>query len=322
MINTNSSYMDKRIQMTEEEMKISSDIYKNEFWNRAMRGMHPQDDKMTVGKSKNGMFKLPMDSSREYQTALKKESFFRNIATCVDAPRFDGKIWVSDSEESAEFVEDNKPISTVDVTASLTDKEINCNKVAVIVTYRNDLVNDIGFDLKKNLTSRIAKAFNRAEENAFINGTGVNMPIGILHDTDGAEISVTTSNITFDNISELFLSVKPKYRKNGVWVMNDETALVLRKLKDADGNYIWNHNTDTIFGKSVFISDFMPNVNNGNKPIAFGDFSYYWIVNRSGILVRTLAEKFALSQQTGYLACEYLDARLLRSEAVKVLKLS
>lgn len=99
-----------------------------------MRGMHPQDDKMAVGKSKNGMFNLPMDSSREYQTALKKESFFRNIATCVDAPRFDGKIWVSDSEESAEFVEENKPISTVDVTASLTDKEINCNKVAVIAT--------------------------------------------------------------------------------------------------------------------------------------------------------------------------------------------
>lgn len=196
------------------------------------------------------------------------------------------------------------------------------SKVAVIVTYRNDLVNDIGFDLKRNLTSRLANAFNRAEENAFINGIGVNMPIGILHDTDGAEIGVTTSNITFDNISELFLSVKPKYRKNGVWVMNDETALVLRKLKDADGNYIWNHNTDTIFGKSVFISEFMPNVNNGNKPIAFGDFSYYWIVNRSGILVRTLAEKFALSQQTGYLACEYLDVRLLRSETIKVLKLS
>lgn len=215
MMNTNSSYMDKTVQMVEEEMKISSDIYKSEFWNKAMRGMHPQDDKMDSGKSKNGMLKLPMSSSREYQAALKKDSFFRNIATCVDAPRFDGRIWVSDSEESAEFVEGNKPISTVDVTTSLRDKKINCNKVAVIVTYRNDLVNDIGFDLKKNLTVCLAKAFNRAEENAFITGTGVNMPIGILHDTDGAEIGVTTPNITFDNISELFLSVKPKYRKNG-----------------------------------------------------------------------------------------------------------
>lgn len=74
MMNTNSNYMDKKVQMVEEEMKISSDIYKSEFWNKAMRGMHPQDDKMDSGKSKNGMFKLPMSSSREYQAALKKAS--------------------------------------------------------------------------------------------------------------------------------------------------------------------------------------------------------------------------------------------------------
>lgn len=148
------------------------------------------------------------------------------------------------------------------------------------------------------------------------------MPIGILHETDGAEVGVTTTSITFDNISELFLSVKARYRKNGVWIMNDDTALALRKLKDADGNYIWNHNTDIIFGKPVYVSEFMPNIESGKKPIVFGDFSYYWIVNRSGILVRTLSERFALKQQTGYMACEYLDARLLRSEAIKVIQMA
>ena len=104
--------------------------------------------------------------------------------------------------------------------------------------------------------------------------------------------------------------------------MNDDTALAFRKLKDADGNYIWNHNTDTIFGKPVYVSEFMPNIESGKKPIVFGDFSYYWIVNRSGILVRTLSERFALKQQTGYMACEYLDARLLRSEAIKVIQMA
>ena len=322
MMNTNSSYADKRAQMVEEEMKIASDTYKHEFWNKAMRGIQPQDDKMSAGMSKNGMFKLPLDSSREYQKALEQESFFRSIATCVDAPRSDSTIWVSDNDDQAAWVEEGRTIPTAIATEDLANKEVNCNKLAVITSFRDDLVQDIGFDLKKNLTSRLAKAFNRAEENAFINGTGVNMPIGILRDTDGAEIGVTTLNITFDNISELFLSVKPKYRKNGAWVMNDETALVLRKLKDADGNYIWNHNTDSIYGKPVFISEFMPNVDVDNKPIAFGDFSYYWIVNRSGVSVRTLGEKFALLQHTGYLACEYLDARLLRSEAVKVIQMA
>lgn len=104
--------------------------------------------------------------------------------------------------------------------------------------------------------------------------------------------------------------------------MNDETALALRKIKDADGNYIWNHNTDTILGKPVYILEHMPGATSGNKPIAFGDFSYYWIINRRPLAVRTLAEKFALNDQTGYLAVEYLDGRLVRREAIKTLQIS
>lgn len=306
----------------EKEIQLSNKAYDTEIWDKLMRGLQPSSEKTSVGKAMNGMFELPMESSREYQTALKKESFFRNIATCVDAPRTNSTIWISDSEVDASFVGEGAQVSTIDVTDSLMDKEIKCNKVAVITAYRNDLVSDIGFDVKRNLITIFAKGFNRAEENAFINGTGVDMPIGILHETDGAEVGVTTTSITFDNISELFLSVKARYRKNGVWIMNDDTALALRKLKDADGNYIWNHNTDTIFGKPVYVSEFMPNIESGKKPIVFGDFSYYWIVNRSGILVRTLSERFALKQQTGYMACEYLDARLLRSEAIKVIQMA
>lgn len=311
--------MNKKV---EKEIQLSNKTYDTEIWDKLMRGLQPSSEKALVGKAMNGMFELPMESSREYQTALKKESFFRNIATCVDAPRTNSTIWISDSEVDASFVEEGAQVSTIDVTDSLMDKGIKCNKVAVITAYRNDLVSDIGFDVKRNLITTFAKGFNRAEENAFINGTGVDMPIGILHETDGAEVGVTTTSITFDNISELFLSVKARYRKNGVWIMNDDTALALRKLKDADGNYIWNHNTDTIFGKPVYVSEFMPNIESGKKPIVFGDFSYYWIVNRSGILVRTLSERFALKQQTGYMACEYLDARLLRSEAIKVIQMA
>ena len=57
--------------------------------------------------------------------------------------------------------------------------------------------------------------------------------------------------------------------------MNDETALKLRTLKDASGNYLWNHTDDTIMGKPVHISNYMPSEAAGAKPIAFGDFSYY-----------------------------------------------
>ena len=58
------------------------------------------------------------------------------------------------------------------------------------------------------------------------------------------------------------------------------------------------------------------------KPIAFGDFSYYWIVGRKPVTVRTLLEKFVLYDQIGYLAFEFLDGKLVRNEAIKVIQMA
>lgn len=71
--------------------------------------------------------------------------------------------------------------------------------------------------------------------------------------------------------------------------------LALRKLKDADGNYLWNSNNDTILGKPVYISEFMPDAQSGNKLVTFGDFSHYWFISRSPVSLRTLTEQFAIN---------------------------
>ena len=66
----------------------------------------------------------------------------------------------------------------------------------------------------------------------------------------------------------------------------------------------------------------MPNIAAGAKPVLFGDFRYYWIVDRSPVTVRTLHEHFALYDQIGYLAYEFLDGKLIRREAVKTIKIT
>ena len=103
--------------------------------------------------------------------------------------------------------------------------------------------------------------------------------------------------------------------------MNDRTALAWRSLKDANGNYIWNHSNDTILGKKAVISEFMPDAENGSEPIAFGGFSYYWIVDRKATYIRTLVELFAELGQNGYLAYKFLDAKLIRKESIKVIQM-
>lgn len=187
--------------------------------------------------------------------------------------------------------------------------------------FDTDFVEDFSFDFGEYLISRFARNFGRGEDKAFITGTGINEPTGILHESEGAQVGITADTLTYDSVIELFFSVEPEYRKSAAWLVNDKTALALKKLKDADGNYLWNSNNDTILGKPVVISEFMPDAEVGSKPIAFGDFSYYWIVDRSKVSLRTLTEKFDTLDQIGYLAIKYLDGKLIRNEAVKVLTL-
>lgn len=147
------------------------------------------------------------------------------------------------------------------------------------------------------------------------------MPTGILSE-NGATVGVTASGISFDDVIRLYFSVEKQYRGNSAWLMNDETALALRLLKDANGNSLWNHANNTILGKPVYIDNHMPSAGAGAKPIAFGDFSFYWIVEREPFTVRVLKEKFFEAGQIGYLAYEFLDGKLIQPEAVKVLQIT
>ena len=167
--------------------------------------------------------------------------------------------------------------------------------------------------------------FGRVEEKAFLNGDGIGKPKGVLFETNGADVGVTAASetdITFDEVTRLFFSLKPEYRSGAIWVMNDETALALRSFKDSTGNYLWRGSADTLLGKPVVITNNMPSAKGGKKPIAFGDFGYYWIVERQPLSVRPLFEKYSLIGKTGYIGFERLDGRLICSEAIKVLQMA
>ena len=146
------------------------------------------------------------------------------------------------------------------------------------------------------------------------------MPTGLLSEK-GASVGVISKALSFDDVIRLYFSVDEHMREKGTWLVNDETALALRLLKDENGNALWNHTSDTILGKPVYINNSMPSVAPGAKPIAFGDFSCYWIVEREPLTVRVLKEKFIEHGQIGYLAYEFLDGKLIQPDAVKVLQI-
>ena len=170
--------------------------------------------------------------------------------------------------------------------------------------------------------------YGAAEEEAFLTGDGTGKPTGLLHTTGSVQIGVTTAGataITADELIDLIYSLKSPYRRNAVLIMNDSTIKAIRKLKDSQGQYLWQPSLvagtpDTILSKRVVTSEYMPEVAAGAKSVVFGDLSYYWIADRQGRTFKRLNELFAATGQVGFLASQRLDGKLTLPEAIKVLQ--
>jgi len=301
---------------------INSSEYNRNFWN-AMRGKNNNYEGVGAGRHSNtGSYQLPQESDSKYTEALPKESIFRNIATVMSAPRLDSTIRTFDAQDIATWLGDGSLAAYYDGVDTFNTLTVNNHRLGTIIRLSTDFTSDAGFDIEDYLVKSFAKRIGRTEEDAFINGDGQDKPIGILGGIGGADVGTTASALTYDDVIRLYFSLKPEYRKNAVWLMNDEIALALRTLKDSAGNYLWRDSDDTILSKKVLISEYMPSVATGAKPIVFGDFSYYWIIQRLPLTVRAMQEKYMLYQQIGYLGYEHLDAKLIRTEAIKVLQIA
>ena len=114
-------------------------------------------------------------------------------------------------------------------------KPIFAYRLSVMTHIAEETVNDNEYHFRTVISDAMGKGLAKAEDNAFINGTGIDEPTGILHETDGAEIGVTASELTYDAVTQLFFSLDKDFRANAKWIMNDETAMQLRLLKTDNG---------------------------------------------------------------------------------------
>ena len=198
-------------------------------------------------------------------------------------------------------------------------------KLGTMIKVSEELLNDSVFDLESYIAREFARRIGTKEEEAFFTGDGTGKPLGILAASGGAETGVTAASataVTADELMDLFYSLKSPYRKNAVWILNDSTIKAIRKLKDNNGQYLWQPSLvagtpDTIL--AVKTSTYMPAIAAGAKTIAFGDFSYYWIADRQGRSFKRLNELYAANGQVGFLGSQRVDGKMILSEAVKVL---
>jgi len=293
--------------------------YNRAFWN-AMRGNTEAYPSMTEGADSSGAYVTPDGFRNQVGTALAKDNLFRRYATVINATAPSGVIQAVASTGSAAWTDDGAAIP--ESADTFTQFNVKSYKLAALSRIKESFVSDNSFDLESYLSREFARRFGRAEEDAFLNGDGVNLPGGILSATGGivGVTAVDPAKIAYDEVVKLYFSLKAEYRENAVFLMHDETAMLLRTLKDTTGNYLWNASNDTIFSKSVVTSSHMPTIAAGAKSIVFGDLSYYWIVERQPLTIKVLSELYARQGQIGFSAFERLDGKLILPEAVKILQ--
>jgi HK97 family phage major capsid protein len=312
----------------DEKTGRASDEYKKAFWN-VMRSKNPRQDvlnALSIGEESEGGYLVPNEFERTLIQTLEEENIFRKLAKIIQTSSGDRKIPIVVTKGTASWLDEGEDYDEDDVVFG--QASIGAYKLGTMIKVSEELLNDSVFNIEEFISTEFARRIGAKEEEAFLVGDGEGKPTGIFATTGGAQVGATAAAnnaITADEVIDLVYSLKSPYRKNAVFILNDATVKVLRKLKDGQGQYLWQPSLtagtpDTLLNRPVYTSAYAPTIAAGAKTIAFGDFKYYWIADRQGRSFKRLNELYATTGQVGFLGSQRVDGKLILPEAIKVLK--
>lgn len=269
----------------------------------------------------------------ELRTALIERKYatprLRNYATVLPMPS--GKLDL-DAESTTVTVNWTTELDVITQSdPQFTKLSLSANNLMGLTRISRQLLNDngMGDSLVDWVINRFAQAIARAEDTAFMVGTGVNMPTGIR--TYGiASIPQAGANVAASDIEALYWALPQQYRQNAVWILPDTILGRVARLRDGNGNRMFaeafNNGTDvpTLLGRPVLTQDNIPtNLGAGTNEseIYFGDMQYYVVgdteqtFSESSIHEGESFERHRLAVKVG----ERLDGGLALVEAFRKL---
>lgn len=309
----------------EEKPMRARNVYKKSMMKALRTNFRDISNELKVGTDESGGYLVPEEMEVDIVNGLEDENIVRKLATKVQTSGLH-KINIAATKPAALWVEEGGQLTFGDGT--FDQVSLDAHKLHVGIKVTEELLYDAAFNLEKYITEEFTRALANAEEDAFLNGDGVNKPTGIFDSKKGGELGGTTKaqTITADELIDLVYSLDRPYRKKAAFILNDATVAQIRKLKDVNGAYIWQPSLkdgepDRLLGYPAYTSAFAPKAEKGKLAVAFGDFSYYKIGDRGNRSFQDLKELFAGNGMVGFLGKERVDGILVLREAVKLLKI-
>lgn len=306
----------------------ASNEYSDAFWNAMLRGksVYNTTTELNIGENSEGGYLVPDEFERTLVDGLQENNIVRHIANVIRTSSGTLKIPTVATHGTASWTDEAGAITPS--YDSFGQATLTSHKMATTMKVTSELLNDSAFNVQSYIAKEFGRRFGVLEEAGFISGDGDGKPTGFLDATSGAATGVTTAAataITADELIDLFYALKSPYRRNAVWLVNDATLAIIRKLKDGAGNYLWTPSIqagqpDRVLGCPIYTSPSMPKATAGLKSVVLGDFSYYWIADRVGRTFKRLDELYAINDEVGFVATQRVDGKLLLKEALTVLK--
>ncbi|MFQ5985682.1 MAG: phage major capsid protein, partial [Alphaproteobacteria bacterium] len=239
---------------------------------------------LSVGSDPEGGYAVTPEMSGRIATTIFESSPIRSIAA-VETISSDALEMLVDKDEAASGWVGETATRTETATPDLAKARIPVHELYAEPRSTQKLLDDANFNVDDWLARKVADKFARDEATAFVGGTGVGQPRGFTTYPAGTAWSQieqvnsgAASAITADGLISLQNALKQGYLARAVWVMKRTTIGEVRKLKDANNQYLWQpglaqDQPPTLLGHRVVAADDMPAVAANALAIAFGDFT-------------------------------------------------
>lgn len=298
---------------------------------------------LSIGVDRDGGYLVNPDTSGQIASFIYETSPMRQVAN-VKTITTDRLIGGEDLDEVTTGWVGEKQARTETTTPTLGEWEIPVHEIYAEPRATQQLLDDAGFDAEAWLAEKVADKMIRNENLAFVTGDGVKKPRGFLDYATSANITSTSDygstlqhvvtgtsggfNATDggDAIIDLVYSLKSAYRNNATFAMTRLTMSEVRKLKDGQGNYLWQPDytvarSGSLLGFNIVEMEDMPELSGNSLSIAFGDFNKgYQIVDRMG--VRILRDNLTSKPYTKFYTTKRVGGDVVNFEAIKLLKFS
>lgn len=281
---------------------------------------------LTVSSDPQAGYLAPAEMSSEFIRDLVEYSPIRRYAsvrtTGAPAVKYPKRTQITNAQWEGELEESQES----DVAFGML--EVPIHKLTTFVDISNELLADSGGEAEAEVRLALAEDFGQKEAIAYVNGSGVKQPEGFMQAAGMKEIiNGHATNLSADKLIDLLYDLPAAYRNapGAAWTMNGTTLAAVRKLKDGQGNYLWQPSyqagqPETILGKPVVEMVDMPDIGSGNFPIVFGDWSAYRIVDRLSLSILSDPYTQARKGVTRMHATRRTGGRVLQAARFRKLK--